>query len=94
VRHLILIGEAQESKHRALGGLPATHRVKTMKEAVRLARKEAMGGEVVLLSPACSSFDMFKDYKERGKVFKEAVNHLQVESYSSEFGNINKNSEL
>jgi hypothetical protein len=37
---------------------------------------------------------MFKDYKERGKVFKEAVNHLPVESYSSEFGNINKNSEL
>jgi len=94
VKHLILIGEAKERMNRELGGLTDTHMVKTMKEAVLLARKEAMGGEVVLLSPACSSFDMFKDYKERGKVFKEAVNHLPVESYSSEFGNINKNSEL
>jgi UDP-N-acetylmuramoylalanine--D-glutamate ligase len=46
---------------------------KTMEEAVSLARQKAKGGEVVLLSPACSSFDMFKDYKERGRVFKEAV---------------------
>jgi UDP-N-acetylmuramoylalanine--D-glutamate ligase len=49
---------------------------KTMEEAVSLARQKAKGGEVVLLSPACSSFDMFKDYKERGKVFKEAVKKL------------------
>jgi UDP-N-acetylmuramoylalanine--D-glutamate ligase len=46
---------------------------KTMEEAVSLARQKAKGGEVVLLSPGCSSFDMFKDYKERGKAFKEAV---------------------
>jgi UDP-N-acetylmuramoylalanine--D-glutamate ligase len=47
-----------------------------MEEAVSLARQKAKGGEVVLLSPACSSFDMFKDYKERGKIFKEAVHRL------------------
>jgi UDP-N-acetylmuramoylalanine--D-glutamate ligase len=47
-----------------------------MEEAVSLARQKAKRGEVVLLSPACSSFDMFKDYKERGKVFKEAVRRL------------------
>jgi UDP-N-acetylmuramoylalanine--D-glutamate ligase len=80
VKHLILIGEAKERMNRELGGLTDTHMVKTLEEAVLLARKEAMGGEVVLLSPACSSFDMFKDYQERGKVFKEAVNHLQVKS--------------
>jgi UDP-N-acetylmuramoylalanine--D-glutamate ligase len=56
-----------------LGGLTDTVMAKTMEEAVSLARQQAKGGEVVLLSPACSSFDMFKDYKERGRVFKEAV---------------------
>jgi UDP-N-acetylmuramoylalanine--D-glutamate ligase len=43
---------------------------------VPIAYQKAKAGEVVLLSPACSSFDMFKDYKERGKVFKEAVKKL------------------
>jgi UDP-N-acetylmuramoylalanine--D-glutamate ligase len=48
----------------------------TLEEAVLLARQSAKRGEVVLLSPACSSFDMFKDYKERGRVFKEAVRRI------------------
>jgi UDP-N-acetylmuramoylalanine--D-glutamate ligase len=76
VKHLILIGEAKERMNRELGGLTDTVMAKTMEEAVVLARQKAKGGEVVLLSPACSSFDMFKDYKERGKVFKEAVKRL------------------
>jgi UDP-N-acetylmuramoylalanine--D-glutamate ligase len=49
---------------------------KSLEEAVLLAHQRAKSGEVVLLSPACSSFDMFKDYKERGKVFKEVVKRL------------------
>jgi UDP-N-acetylmuramoylalanine--D-glutamate ligase len=76
VKHLILVGEAKERMNRELGGLTDTVVAKTMEEAVSLARQKAKGGEVVLLSPACSSFDMFKDYKERGKVFKEAVRRL------------------
>ena len=76
VRHLILIGEAKERMNRELGGLTDTMTAKTMEEAVFLAHQKAKAGEVVLLSPACSSFDMFKDYKERGKVFKEAVKRL------------------
>jgi UDP-N-acetylmuramoylalanine--D-glutamate ligase len=76
VKHLILIGEAKERMIRELGGQTDTVLAKTMEEAVSLARQKAKGGEVVLLSPACSSFDMFKDYKERGKVFKEAVKKL------------------
>jgi UDP-N-acetylmuramoylalanine--D-glutamate ligase len=76
VKHLILIGEARERMNRELGGLTDTSIAQTMEEAVLLARQKAEGGEVVLLSPACSSFDMFKDYKERGKVFKEAVKRL------------------
>ena len=76
VRHLILIGEAKERMNRELGGLTNTVMAKTLEEAVLLAHRKAKAGEVVLLSPACSSFDMFKDYKERGRVFKEAVQHL------------------
>ncbi len=76
VKHLILIGEAKERMNRELGGLTDTVIAKSLEEAVLLARQRAKGGEVVLLSPACSSFDMFKDYKERGRIFKEAVNKL------------------
>jgi UDP-N-acetylmuramoylalanine--D-glutamate ligase len=76
VKHLILIGEAKERMNRELGGLTDTVIAKTMEEAVALAHRKAKAGEVVLLSPACSSFDMFKDYKERGKIFKEAVKRL------------------
>ena len=82
VKHLILIGEAKERMNRELGGLTDTVMAKTMEEAVVLARQKAKGGEVVLLSPACSSFDMFKDYKERGKVFKEAVLRLSTKSHA------------
>jgi UDP-N-acetylmuramoylalanine--D-glutamate ligase len=76
VKHLILIGEAKERMNRELGGLTDTVIVKSMEEAVLIAHRKAKAGEVVLLSPACSSFDMFKDYKERGKIFKEAVKRL------------------
>jgi UDP-N-acetylmuramoylalanine--D-glutamate ligase len=76
VKRLILMGEAKERMERELGGLTDMTIAKDMGEAVRLAYQSAKRGEVVLLSPACSSFDMFKDYKERGKVFKEAVQRL------------------
>jgi UDP-N-acetylmuramoylalanine--D-glutamate ligase len=48
----------------------------TMEEAVNSAIKEARSGEVVLLSPACASFDMYENYESRGKIFKEAVYKL------------------
>lgn len=76
VKRLVLIGEATERMKRELGDLTDTVVAQTMEEAVLLAHRKAKAGEVVLLSPACSSFDMFKDYKERGKVFKEAVRRL------------------
>ncbi|MGQ9646776.1 MAG: UDP-N-acetylmuramoyl-L-alanine--D-glutamate ligase [Thermodesulfobacteriota bacterium] len=77
VKRLILIGEARERMARELGGLTETTMAETLEEAVLLACQTAKRGEVVLLSPACSSFDMFKDYKERGKVFKDAVRRLR-----------------
>jgi len=78
VKRLILIGEARERMAREFGPLTDTVIVKTLEEAVSLAYQTAKSGEVILLSPACSSFDMFKDYKERGKVFKEAVYKIRT----------------
>jgi UDP-N-acetylmuramoylalanine--D-glutamate ligase len=78
VRRLILMGEAKERMGRELGGLTDTAIAKDMEEAVRLSYQSAQKGEVVLLSPACSSFDMFKDYKERGRVFKKAVARIST----------------
>ncbi len=80
VKGLILIGEAKERMARELGPLTETILAQTLEEAVEAAHRMARAGEVVLLSPACSSFDMFKDYKERGRTFKEAVRRLGVRS--------------
>jgi UDP-N-acetylmuramoylalanine--D-glutamate ligase len=76
VKRLVLLGEAKERMSRELGKLTDTVVAGTMDEAVHLAHQSARKGDVVLLSPACSSFDMFKDYQERGKVFKDAVHLL------------------
>ncbi|MDO8436443.1 MAG: UDP-N-acetylmuramoyl-L-alanine--D-glutamate ligase [bacterium] len=76
VKSLVLIGEAKAKIRAALGGLVDTREAKDMAAAVRTARDIASYGDIVLLSPMCSSFDMFRDYKERGDVFKEAVSQL------------------
>ena len=73
VKYLILIGEARKRIKKALGDAARTHEAGTMQEAVELARRLAKENTLVLLSPMCSSFDMFKDYKERGEIFKKAV---------------------
>ncbi len=77
VKALILMGEASRKIESQLAGTAPVTRAATMEEAVRLAFGQADRGEVVLLAPACSSFDMFRDYEDRGNVFKEAVNRLQ-----------------
>jgi UDP-N-acetylmuramoylalanine--D-glutamate ligase len=76
VRHLVLIGEATERMQQELGTCTATHRAKTLEEAVQLSARLTAPGGVVLLSPACSSFDMFKDYEERAQRFIAAVKGL------------------
>jgi UDP-N-acetylmuramoylalanine--D-glutamate ligase len=76
VKRLILIGEARQRMAKALGTSVSTTLADTLEEAIHTAFEESKEGDVVLLSPACSSFDMFRDYEERGTVFKEIVNQL------------------
>ncbi len=76
VRHMILIGEARERMARELGSFTDTRMATTLEEAVQLAASLTKPGGVVLFSPACSSFDMFRDYEERALRFRAAVNAL------------------
>ena len=78
-REVILIGEARNKIRSALTGIPSIDESTTLKEAVNLAFSKAKSGDCVLLSPMCSSYDMFHDYEERGRVFKEAVFDLARE---------------
>ncbi|MBN2564975.1 MAG: UDP-N-acetylmuramoyl-L-alanine--D-glutamate ligase [Candidatus Eisenbacteria bacterium] len=73
VKRLVLIGEAAEKMERQLAGLVPTDRAASLRDAVLRAQEAASPGDVVLLSPACASFDMFKDFEDRGRKFKEEV---------------------
>ncbi len=80
-RLVILFGEAATEIGEALASFKAPHiTVATLQEAVSAARRRAHPGDVVLLSPACASFDMFVDYEERGRCFKRLVIE-KVESF-------------
>jgi UDP-N-acetylmuramoylalanine--D-glutamate ligase len=76
VKGMALIGEAKERMFSALGGLTESAKLGSLEEAVHWARSKARPGGIVLLSPACSSYDMFANYQERGKRFKEIVHGL------------------
>lgn len=80
VKHVILIGETAHTIQKVAQnqGFFNTTIVKSYKEAVLLASKMASPGEVVLLSPACASWDMFESFEERGRVFKELVYSLKA----------------
>ena len=76
VRRLVLFGAAKEVIARALHSCAETVIVDDLRAAVRDAAAHAQAGDVVLLSPACSSFDQFRNYAERGKLFKSLVREL------------------
>ena len=80
VRTTVLLGRDAGLIETALAGICHTARVGTMEEAVRAAARFAQPGDTVLLSPACSSLDMFRDYAERGSVFAAAVKELRMKS--------------
>ena len=77
VKRLILIGEAAPVMGEALGDLAETDYPATLDEAVLTASAACEPGDTVLFSPACASFDMFTDYRQRGARFIEAVHRLQ-----------------
>jgi len=77
VKLLILIGNAATKMGQVLGTATETVYSHTLQDAVLVASQRALRGDIVLLSPACASFDMFKDFEDRGVQFKEAVQALE-----------------
>lgn len=76
VRKLILIGEDADNIESQLKNYAEIVRADSMKDAVEKSFEHAETGDAVLLAPACASFDMFKSFEERGKVFKDSVLQL------------------
>jgi UDP-N-acetylmuramoylalanine--D-glutamate ligase len=78
VSTLVLVGEDADNIDSQLRGTVAIVRAGSMEEAAQLGLKAASSGDAVLLAPACASFDMFKSFEERGRVFKAAVEKLKM----------------
>ena len=78
-RRIYVIGESAEEFARALGGLVACERCGTLERAIAGAAAAARSGESVVLSPACASFDQFRDYGHRGDEFQRLVRELPAE---------------
>ena len=77
-KHLILLGAAADRFEKAAraAGVSSIYRVSSMKEAVQKGQQLAEAGDIVILSPACSSFDMYHNMEERGMDFKRIVKSL------------------
>src|SRR5204862_2665302 len=73
VRGVVLIGEAADKIASAVEGVAPVHRAESMRDAVAQAAGLALDGDAVVLSPACSSYDMFENYEHRGRAFRAAV---------------------
>jgi len=80
VRAIVAIGESANKVVEAFSGLVPVVKATNMEDAVASARRLAVSGDVVLLSPACASFDWFDNFEHRGRVFKEIVNALTSSS--------------
>lgn len=79
VKLLILIGQAANAIHKALGDIRETHMADSLRDAVALSVRKAAPGDTVMLSPGCASFDMFADFEDRGRQFKKAVKEIAGE---------------
>ena len=75
-KKVILFGEARERIDSLIGNSVENIKKPNLGEAIQEAYKSAAPGDIVLLSPGCASFDEFRDYKERGEFFKQAVRNL------------------
>ncbi len=76
VRAIVAMGESADKVEKAFSGMKPVRRANSIDEAVLAAQNFAQPGDVVLLSPACASFDWFENYEQRGRVFKELVKNL------------------
>jgi UDP-N-acetylmuramoylalanine--D-glutamate ligase len=76
----LLIGAAAEKIEKQIAGSVAIERAETLDRAVEFASRTARSGDVVLLAPACASFDQFENYEHRGRVFKQLVMRLGEQS--------------
>ena len=77
VDYILVLGDSFDKIQKHFKKIaPKILNVETMQDAVFLSTKLSKPGHTILLSPACSSFDMFQDYQERGRIFKECVFNL------------------
>ncbi|HEY6263637.1 MAG TPA: UDP-N-acetylmuramoyl-L-alanine--D-glutamate ligase [Candidatus Acidoferrum sp.] len=79
----LLIGAAAEKIEKQIAGSVAIERAGTIERAVEIASQAARPGDVVLLAPACASFDQFENYEHRGRVFKDLVHQLERHAAST-----------
>ncbi|HEY6390763.1 MAG TPA: cyanophycin synthetase, partial [Bryobacteraceae bacterium] len=82
----LLIGAAAEKIEKQIAGSVAIERAGTIERAVEIASHAARPGDVVLLAPACASFDQFQNYEHRGRVFKDLVHQLERQAASTTSG--------
>jgi UDP-N-acetylmuramoylalanine--D-glutamate ligase len=78
VKRVYTIGAAAAKIESQISGAAEIESVQTLEKAVRRASELALSGDIVLLAPACASFDQFQNYEHRGRVFKEVVHSLAV----------------
>jgi UDP-N-acetylmuramoylalanine--D-glutamate ligase len=82
----LLIGAAASKIEKQIAGSVAIEQAGTIERAVETAANAARPGDVVLLAPACASFDQFQNYEHRGRVFKELVHQLERQAASTTLG--------
>lgn len=82
----LLIGAAAEKIEKQISGSVALERAETLERAVEIASHAAQRGDVVLLAPACASFDQFQNYERRGRVFKDLVGQLEKQAAGATSG--------